>query len=819
METRQYAVGDTGSVSGRGLLQVVNGKLEPPDNIIMTPVAARTYYQSFRQSHLERVKLMEAIEGLIAGNPPYDPQKLKAAGLAHIANVNTLDAKAMYEQVALTFWNLVNQTENYVVFHIDKMNDLGMDHDYSGWAEILARNWTKAIKKKWRGFVKQMNILTGQLVKFGVSPMVWSDERDCRWKTVDLSMFFCANQTSVDTDEWDCVCMETSFTIQKLYAIYLETEGKEDSPWNRDALEQFLIRKANTNNKGMNSTAFTNMLEMQRAIQNKSFNFASSFSDTVKLVSLLYREFSGKISHYIFDPTGEAGEEFLFQISDQYENFEEAVVVFTYNPGENYIHSNRGVGHKIFASCQITMQVDNSVVDMAKMASTIIVKSNALAGRNTDPIRFTSGVATDIGTAEFEQNNLGANIPGLIQVAQYFTEKVHRNSIIGGDDPGQPDQDRGSKSAPEVQMQSIKEFGIGKQSVAHFYGILDIVIEQMTIKMIHAKKSYPCYDIVEYWKEMCIREGVPEEVFSVPKGTSKNEMPAHLSVRAARVAGDGSNLGLIMGLNGVSGIAGGFGQKGQYNYRKDLITSRLGVDYVDRYLADSAEPDEAGSGASVAFLENLAMKAAEMPFATKDNSHKTHIGSHFALINQIMKKVEAQETDPVAADKIFSVAIPHVSEHFQFLSQDILNKSFIEQMKSSWDQIQKYALLNRVKAHKMMQAEIRSRAQEEQKMSVEMMEQTRKDQVAEREQQRKDFESQKKMERSKEQSDNRAEIMKESVRAKAENEKLAVQLKADNERADVVRQPKEILADRSTAELQETLRNSIGSTPNPADFK
>lgn len=815
METRALTLNDTGSVQGRGYLELINGKLEPPDNIVMTVSAARSYYQNFRQSHIPRIKLMAAIEGLIAGNPPYPPEKLAAAGLSHKANVNTLDAKAMFERVALTFWNLINQTENYVIFHIDKMNELGMDHDYSGWAQILSQEWTKAIKKKWRGFVKQMNILTSQLVKFGVSPLVWSDERDCRWSTVSLNHFFIADETSVDTSQWDCVCFESVFTVQRLYAIYLEMREKEESPWNIQELERFLLRKANLHNKGTNAY-FTDMLEIQKAIQNQSYNFATVFSDSVTLVSLLYKEFSEKISHYMFDPAGEA-EEFMFKLDEKYENFEEAVVVFTYNPGEEEIYSNRGVGHKIFPVCQIMMHIDNAMVDMASMSSTPIIRTNAVAGKNLDPIRFTPGVPTDIGSAELEANNLGSNIPGLIQTGQYFEQKVNRNAIIGGDDPGVPDLDRGSKSAPEVQMQSVKEFGVGKQTVAHFYENLDIVIEQMSIKLIHSKEGYPCYDIAKEWKEGCRRRGVPPEVFSIPSGTRKNEMPEHLSVRAARVAGDGSNLGLIMGLGGISGIAGGFSEKGQYNYKKDLITSRLGSDYVERYIGDATDPEQSGSDESVAHLENMIMRAGELPQAVKGNPHKVHLGSHLAFLTQLVELRQAEQIDPVEADKQFSVAVPHTGTHIELLSQDSLNQAFIEQITPSWREIQKFALLNRVRAQKMMQAEVRRRAQEEQQLSADMMEQQRKDLVAEREQSRKDFESQQKQERAKEQSQTKAEIMKRGVETKAENDRLEIELKARNERG--IRTPQEILANRSTEELQNTLRTQVGTTPNPADFE
>ncbi len=238
MDSYQQTVGDTGSISGRGMLELKNGMLEAPESIIMTVQAAKTYYNNYKTTHIPRIIFYASIEGLIAGNPPFDPVKIKALGLSHITNVNTLDAKAMFERSALTFWNLDNQCANAVVFTVHP-TETAQDQDFSGWGEILSRNWTKVIREKWPGYTKQMNILISYLVKFGYAPLIWPDENDFRWKAVDVSRFFCADQTSVDTEEWDCVCIETPFTISFLYSTYLEMKKKldagvdeKDIPWN-----------------------------------------------------------------------------------------------------------------------------------------------------------------------------------------------------------------------------------------------------------------------------------------------------------------------------------------------------------------------------------------------------------------------------------------------------------------------------------------------------------------------------------------------------------------------------------------------------------
>lgn len=811
-------VGDTNQISGTGRVEKnAEGALEAPKNIIMNVSAAKTYYNNFRQSHIPRIRLFAAIEGLIAGNPPYDATKLESAGLSHIANVNTLDAKGLFERAALTFWNLVNQTETLVKFKIRPF-EMGQDQEFEGWAEILARNWTKVMKEQWEDFIPQINMLTAQLVKFGVSPIVWSDEEDFRWKTVDLSRFFVADMTPVTLADWDCICVETTFTLQYLYSVYENLKDDDTSPWQKDALADYIVRRASMASKAANSgvSGFTNILEMQQRLQNGDLNQGMIFSDSVRLVSLLKKEYSGDISHYIFDPLGAGGEQFLFQVTGQYKSFREACVVFTYSPGEMYIHGNRGVGHKIYPVCQALMQLDCNMLDMAKMAGTPIIKSNSTVGKGIEPIRFIHGVATDVGAAEFVQNQLGANLNQVVEVAQYMERKVNKNAMLGGDDPGMPDQDRGSKSAPEVQMQSLKEFGVGKQNVAHFYKNMDIVYVQMAIKMLHCKEGHPSYPIVKEWKELCMEEGVPAEIFET-KDSDKSKLPRHLEVKASRVAGDGSNLALQVGLSRVSGISGGFGAKGQANYRKDLITSNLGIDYTERYLSDADEPDESMGGASLATVENFMLQQGAMPQATQDNQHKAHIASHLSVIMNAIQQVQAQQMDPIAADKLFQMAIEHTGAHIQFISQDLLNASFLQQILGPWKQINKFAQLNRVRAQKMMQTEVRRRAEAEQEMTADMLDQERKDKVALIEQNRKDRESDAKLERAKEASKTKGEMMKKSVENKAENERLAIKLKDDN--SNVVKKPQDILANQSTTQLQSTLSGQVGQTPNPVDFK
>jgi len=815
-------INSPGGISGRGLItQNGSGKLDAPKNIILNVSAARTYYNNVRMEHLDRIYLAAEIEGLIAGNPPFDQEQLKAQGLDHVTNANFLDAKSLFERTALTFWNLINNNNYLIKFEIRKFETQN-DQDLSTWAEVMSRHWTEILMEEWGDFAIEFSSMASQLVKFGLSPVVFKDENSYKWESVDYSRFYIGNKTFSNVSKWDYLCVDTPFTMQYLWGVYhmlsqLSDEDLQKVPWKIAAVEQYLLMRANNIIKQDSQNAFMNMLDLQTLIQNGAVNTAAFFSDVVMLSTLYYKEYSGKVSTMIFDPViGTTGDEFLYYASEQYGCFEEAIVAFTYSAGERYIHGNRGVGHKIFPACQALMQLDCNTVDMAKMAGTPVIESPSTLGQNLDPIRFIPGTMTNIGTAKLAQNNLGANTGQVINVAQYFERKINRNAQISGDDPSMPDVDRGSKSAPEIQMQSIREFGVGKQTVNHFYRTFDTLEYQMVVKQFHCPVGHPDREFFDRWKERCMDEGVPEEIFKL-NGAKRGKLPKHLKVRSARVAGDGSSLGLIMGLKQVGGIAGGFSAKGQYNYRSDLVTSSLGADYVDRYLGDAEQPDEAQGGASLARLENIVVRSGQLPQATRDNQQKAHIGSHMSDAMDVIKNVQAQQMDPIEADRYFALMIPHIQDHVGFLEEDILNQQYVEMVKPQVQQLGKFAQLNRVRVQKMQQAEIRRRAAEEEAMTAEQMQQQREDFKVQRDEARKDYKVKATVERAKEASKTRAEVMKQGVIAKAENERLSVELKARNE-SQKIRQPKELLEGTTTEELQNSLKGDIGSTPNPADF-
>lgn len=773
--------------------------IEVPDRVITSVSAARTIYTKLRANHLKRIALYAEISGMIAGNPPYDVGQLQNANLSHIANFNTLEPRSLYERAALAYWNLLFTSESVIHFKFNYP-----DPQSQHFADLASKHWNTVVRRRWKSFDVNVAVLCAQLVKLGISPIVRPDERSPKWRVVELSKFFVPDQSAADLDLLSMVCIETEMPIVELFQIYREFKGKQDqTDWQIDNLEKFLYWIGNS---PMRDTLFPHdTAEMERKVTAGDISFDRIYNETIRLVSLYYVENDGTVSHFIFhrDDTTQG---FLFESPSQYQSIADAITIFTQSPGEQFLHSNRGLGHKMYALCQAKMMMDNSLVDMARWAATPILKSPAMLAKEIDEIRFYPGLPTNIGNSEFIQNSTGSNLQGVIFTSQYFSNLLDKNLAFSGDNPGMPDMSQGSLSPSEARMRAFKEFGVLKNQINHFYSTFDTVLEQMVTIMVNSTKADPDYEIFEEWRDLCIEDGIPEELF---KPRAPGKLPERWSVQATRSAGAGSQVAQLIGLQELLPIIGGMGKREEVAYRREWIKATLGMEFVQMFMQDSEDPDEVGGGASLAGVENAIMQEGRSPVFSPANDHRSHFAIHMALGQETIQRITQQMVDVVEADKTFNVLIPHLEQHMQVLANSIFTKRFFEQVRKPFEDLVKYAQLNRRNAIRVLQARQKEQIENQEQTQEVMDDQQRKDFVTTNEERRKDFKIEKQAARQDEAADHKAEALRRKTDADVE-----ATLKKANASAEAARAKS---ANNTPAAPPNGLEP--GATPSPFDFE
>lgn len=803
------------------ITETPGGQLKADEAIIKSVATARQIYQRYRQNHLKRIALAKEIEGLIQGNPPYNPADIAALGLPYLSNFNDMSPRSLIKRASLSYWNLVYNAQYLTRFVIRSAQK---DSKIAYYQETLARHWDFAVYEHWPEFLVNLAFLQTQIVRFGLSPAFFHDEKDPRWRVIDYSRFFVPDQASVDLNLLTSFCVESEFTVQYLWQVYKEFHGKKDPPWNTKELGKLLLRLADTKAK----TDTMNELEVGRRLFSGDLNIDQLFTDIVRVVSLLQKEYDGKISHYMFhrdfSASGQNGEtlaeQFLFYEKGQYDKVNRALVLFTMNPGEPNIHSNRGVGHEIFSLGQAKIQTDCSVIDMTKWASTPMIKGSALGTKDPQQIRWAPGVPTNLGSAEFVENTMGANLQAVMGASGFLRESMEHNIAYSGSDPAQPDPDVGSASPLQTRLQAYREFSVQKNHVAHFLRTMDILYGNMTRIMFYSKEGDPGHEIAETWIRRSLEDGVPEEVFSKEAKRTKNGMPHHLECYATRVLGAGSQVAQLLGLEELKPLVPSLNVDQQKAYTRMLVSSALGPEQLDTFDVDANEMDERGGGASLAAVENAIMQMGKAPVFSNDNEHRAHFSTHLALAKHIIDSVVQQQVDPVEADTIFNALVPHLGEHLKALSTNIFAQTFFDKAKGAFDQVQRYAQLNRKNAAKILQAKAKQQQEAQANQQRVMTEEELKTQQVVADEKRKDIKLIAQANRQKEAGDKKAEILERKTdaelaikRRKAEGE---TQIKAVSKQSEsAINEP---LAEARQNPAQ-YLEKMGGETPSPFDIE
>lgn len=805
-----------------------DGTLLAPDLIIKTLSAAYNQYTNVRQDSIERNLTYAAVEGQIGGNPPFDQAELDANGLGHIANFNNFKARSGYEKVAQGYWNLINATEVFVKVSIGSK----LIPDAASHAETMARHFSDIVKE-WEDFHTNFNLLGAQLVKIGISPVMLPHEDSFMWETIEASRFFIPSQSQSFISKLTNICVETTYTVQSLYQIYTKTD--EDSSWNREALEDFLILRANALTPATDPVQTP--MQLQLFINSNSSAVNTYFTDTVRLVNMFQQEYSdGKISHYIFSADqfntthnnskgyeDDDTKDFLFFVPKQYDCIEDVVIIFTADPGEWLIHSNVGQGQKMFAPAQAINMLDCNIVNMANISATPLIRTLATGGREVSPIRMYPGVLTDIGTAEFVQNNMGANINQLVVASQYLTQGIETNTINSGDNPGTPDASNASIAPSQARNQVFQEFAVLKNVVAHFYTIFDKLVRRMFIRMLKSTAADPGHAYAEEFKRRCIEDGVPEILFDTAKKGLHGLPIQFRSVKASRVAGDGSTLARIMGLEALDKIAPTFNQKEMASYKKEWVASTVGVDYIDMFASSDDQADETSGGHSLAVVENNFMTIGKKAGFSPDNEQGPHTETHMALLMETVKGVQASEMSPVDAAKVLDLAIPHTLEHIQYMQKSpMFYSQILNAIDKPFSQIIKFAELNKKNAEAMIQAAMEKQQKDAAATQAIMDDKERKDFTARADAARKDESVAAANDRADKANQTRGKIMEKKTDADIENKnkKTEADIASEAKKGATAKGRTQVDLEKQTPEeLSGQLASLVGSTPSSIDFE
>ena len=111
MGRRKFTKGGENTIDGVSTLDKDTQK--PPEARIKDAKDARTILATLKEA--ERVRSMKRAkyQGMLDGNPPYNPRTLRSKGQAHRTNLNLREAEGMLASATTPYYDLVFEVEEF----------------------------------------------------------------------------------------------------------------------------------------------------------------------------------------------------------------------------------------------------------------------------------------------------------------------------------------------------------------------------------------------------------------------------------------------------------------------------------------------------------------------------------------------------------------------------------------------------------------------------------------------------------------------------------------------------------------------------------
>lgn len=680
------------------------GVAKAPQRVVRSITDARSCYDQMRVAHGPRLKRFAKIQGMIDGNPYYNPAALKKKGL-NISNVNWKDAEAIYESVALVFWSLIEDVGHLAKFE----TDISTPENNAQIGRIVSEEWDSVVRS-WRQFATKIQQHQGDLVKFGSSFFYWPDEKNWQFEVIDTWKILVPEDTRNETDCINLCAIEIVMSPVELWEIH-----ENDAPhWDKKQIGEVLSRLSYTGNDAIDHDQ--NWMKIQSEIRSGARSITDILNKDIHLVCLLSREYNGKISKVIFHPS--AGSGYLFEINGQYESISECLLYFPLIPGEKFIHHVRGIGHKIYNLIEGLTKLDGHIFDAAKAASTVFISSKATREKDGRRLKMDYGGIVDIGDAEFQQSLIGSAIGQQVEVAQYFRSKLEANCniyTISGMGAGALSSQK--RSATEIAQIARREARVQKNLISLYYQNLDFLYREMVRKMLLSTPTCKGYEFVKMWKARCISRGVPEEFFTPlnSENSGFDGLPMHMRVSATRAAGSGSQLADQIEMKDMMTMMPLLGERGREAVIADAIAATRGHSYVERYRPPADISKEPIAEDCLADGENVDMESGIQRIVSPDNNHAVHAQRHMERMRGIAQKYQEKAYDLLDADAAFSALGPHFTRHLLYLSRDHTREDLTRSLGAQWRVIANFAdmIKNNAQAHREAELEKMQKAAQE----------------------------------------------------------------------------------------------------------
>jgi hypothetical protein len=630
---------------------------------------AKAVYDKFRSDSEPRRKSLSKVLNQINGGKPFSDADLVKNGQGWRCNINFRDASSTLEQVLVGYWRLLHDTTNLasVTVHTDTPNA-------EEWQALLEQNFNRFVEDWGDSYVRNYLQFAFNHTTSGVGVVIWPDRYSARWETVRIGDLETDNEAVADVSNLEVAAIRQKMTISKLWELIRTPEKQKSSAelgWNVAALRKFLWKAVNGDRSPQSPD---NFIEIEDQIRNNSYS-VSTTTGPLEIVTLLVKEFDGKVSKYVFSPAHDSAG-FLFDDSSKAyrpEDMRQIIGAVFFEAGNGLFWGSKGFGQKNYQLATVMNRLKSRAVDR-----TIL-----------DGLTFID--KSDGGMAQVPVTNIGPfNIipSGLEQVPSYPTGMPTLETIamlentVNTNNARYRDQSTQIANTDTARQATILANIQSQVDVANATLYLAQVARNIFAEQFRRLRLRGNTDAdAKAFKKRCVEDGGMDEKFF---------HEAEISLRtgadpgAASVALQGEKAKELLAFSGDPNV------NTRWAWEK-YVSANFGASAVKRALNPV---DHLGDIAAqrLALMENSDMgEGNQIPVDPKDN-HIAHLPAHLQPLAVIVHNYEATgRIDPTAVVALQN-AIPHVEEHFNFLKADKTKQPLYQQLWPQYTEIRNGAV-------------------------------------------------------------------------------------------------------------------------------
>lgn len=692
-------------------LQTLSPENKPPSRRIKTANDAQTIVHTIVFANRDRARFNARVKGMLDGNPPYNPEKLKQNGQNYRANVNFMEGKASLSAALVPYYDLFAGSQHYAEVKLDLDNP-----DDKETKSGIATEEFDQLLKGYADFIFHMHAALHDFVGFGRGFLTWPNQWGWHFQHAPYAKVFVPDTTRASLGKVELLIVREKYELHTLWNKIKDRKSATDAGWNVTATAE-AIRLAMPEQRTNMSGDVLSYDYIQQRMKDRDLVESQSGSKqpTVQVAHVLVKEFDGTVTHMIVvEPAvvgaNEGGNkdgrvDFLYEKRGKFENMRQFMAAFFLETLDGSWNGARGLGHEIYAAMEISNRILCKTFDNAFLSSGITLQAsdaNAYQKAAVTPLVSTGNLNILPPGFNVQPGAIFAPSQPLYDAKQILDQTVSSNTGIYR---AKLDKPKGNPvTATEAELKFQNATTLSNSGVSRFYQQLDPFYAELFRRVtngvyLESDKSEEA-SAVRVFRARCLKRGV-----------TLADLKKVECVRAVRNIGNGSQFQRQQALERFTPFVQLLPESGKQRWMEDLVASEFGQAAVSRYVPPRDKQLLPNDQQAYAVIENTMMKDGNMPVWTPTQNNVIHTVEHLKAMSGAAQSLE-QGADPMAVLGFMEIAGPHVQTHLDKLATDPSRKSEHKMLSQQFGQIASFA--DQLSGHVQQQQEEQAQAQQAQ---------------------------------------------------------------------------------------------------------